>query len=166
MCYEEVACPRCSSLNVKKNGISAQYKERFRCKECERQFITDYTYQAYKAGVRSLVLPMTMNGSGIRDISRVLSISTNTVLKLIRQAAQQVRQPVVPKRIADLELDEFWSFVENKKRQRWTWYAFDRQRQQVTAFVKGRRTDHHCAALLKQLADSRVQRFHTDQWAS
>ncbi|MDT7806423.1 MAG: hypothetical protein QOJ70_236, partial [Acidobacteriota bacterium] len=21
MCYEEVTCPRCSSLNVKKNGI-------------------------------------------------------------------------------------------------------------------------------------------------
>ena len=166
MCYEEVACPRCSSLNVKKNGISAQHKQRFRCKECERQFITDYTYQAYKAGVRSLVLPMTMNGSGIRDISRVLSISTNTVLKLIRQAAQQVHQPVVPKRIADLELDEFRSFVENKQRQRWTWYAFDRKRKQVTAFVNGRRTAHNCAALLKKLAESRVQRFHTDKWAS
>lgn len=88
MCYEEVACPRCSSLNVKKNGISAQYKQRFRCKECERQFITDYIYQAYKAGVRSLVLPMTMNGSGIRDISRVLSISTNTVLKKKVRASQ------------------------------------------------------------------------------
>ena len=118
MCYEEVACPRCSSLNVKKNGITRQQKQRYRCKDCERQFITDYTYQAYKAEVRSLVLPMTMNGSGIRDISRVLSISTNTVLRLIRQAAEKVHEPVVPQRIADLELDEFWSFVEKKKRQR------------------------------------------------
>ena len=98
MCYEEVACPRCSSLNVKKNGISAQYKQRYRCRDSERQFITDYTYQAYKAEVRSLVLPMTMNGSGSRDMGRVLSISTNTVLKLIRQAAQQVQEPFVPRR--------------------------------------------------------------------
>jgi insertion element IS1 protein InsB len=166
MCYEEVACPRCSSLNVKKNGISAQQKQRYRCKDCERQFITDYTYQAYKAEVRSLVLPMTMNGSGIRDISRVLSISTNTVLRLIRQAAEKVTEPLVPKRIADLEVDEFWSLVGKKKRQRWTWYAFDRQRKQVAAFVNGRRTDHNCAGLLKKLDRSRVKRFHTDKWES
>jgi transposase-like protein len=79
MCYEEVACPRCSSLRVKKNGITTQPKQRYRCQDCERQFITDYTYQAYKPEVRSLVLPMTLNGSGIRDISRVLHISTNTI---------------------------------------------------------------------------------------
>jgi len=166
MCYEEVACPRCSSLNVKKNGITGERKQRYRCKDCERQFITDYTYQAYKPEVRSLILPMTMNGSGIRDISRVLSISTNTVLKLIRQAAEKVNEPAVPKRIADLELDEFWSFIEKKKRQRWTWLAFDRKRKRVTAFVNGRRTDHNCAALLKKLAGSRVKRFHTDKWES
>ncbi len=166
MCYEEVACPRCSSLNVKKNGITAQQKQRYRCKDCERQFITDYTYQAYKSEVRSHVLPMIMNGSGIRDISRVLRISTNTVLRLIRQAAEGAHEPVIPKRIADLELDEFWSFVEKKKQQRWTWLAFDRKRKQVTAFVNGRRTDHNCATLLKKLADSRVQRFHTDKWES
>jgi IS1 family transposase/transposase-like protein len=166
MCCEEVACPRCSSLNVKKNGITVQQKQRHRCKDCGHQFITDYTYQAYKAEVRALVLPMTMNGSGIRDISRVLSISTNTVLRLIRQAGEKVDEPVVPKRIADLELDEFWSVVEKKKRQRWTWYAFDRRRKQVTAFVNGRRTDHNCASMLKKLADSHVQRFHTDKWES
>jgi insertion element IS1 protein InsB len=72
----------------------------------------------------------------------------------------------VPKRSADLELDEFWSFVEKKKQQRWTWLAFDRRRKQVTAFVNGRRTDHNCASMLKKLADSRVQRFHTDKWES
>jgi insertion element IS1 protein InsB len=164
MCYEEVTCPRCSSLNVKKNGITGQQKQRYRCKDCERQFITDYTYQACKPEVRSLVLPMTMNGSGIRDISRVLCISTNTVLKLIRKAAGQTPEPVVLKRIDDLELDEFWSFVEKKKQPRWTWYAFDRQRKQVTAFVNGRRTDHNCASLLKKLDHSRVNRFHTDKW--
>jgi insertion element IS1 protein InsB len=133
---------------------------------CSFSTTDSHTYQAYTAGVRSLVLPMTINSSGIRDISRVLSISTDTVLKLIRQAVEKVAEPVVPQRIADLELDEFWSFVERKKRQRWTWYAFDRKLKQVTAFVNGRGTDHNCAALLKQLAESRVERFHTDKWES
>jgi insertion element IS1 protein InsB len=44
--------------------------------------------------------------------------------------------------------------------------AFDRKRQRVTAFVNGSRTDLHCAAVLKKLADSHVRRFHTDKWAS
>jgi len=96
----------------------------------------------------------------------VLRVSTNTVLRLIRQAAKGVTEPVVPERIADLELDEFWSFVGKKKQQRWTWYAFDRQRKQVTAFVNGRCTDKSCADLLKKLADSRVKQFHTDKWES
>jgi insertion element IS1 protein InsB len=116
--------------------------------------------------VRALVLPMTMNGSGIRDISRVLQVSTNTVLRLIRKAAQSTADPRVPQRIAALEMDEFWSFVRKKKRQRWTWLAFDRHRKQVTAYQNGRRTDHSCAALLKKLGTSRVTRFHTDKWES
>lgn len=109
---------------------------------------------------------MTMNASGIRDISRVLAISTNTVLAVIRQAAQSTREPIAPPRIADLEMDEFWSFVQHKKQQRWTWLAFDRQRKQLTAFVNGRRTDKSCGGLLHKLGNSRVTRFHTDKWES
>ena len=166
MCYEEVACPRCSLLNVKKNGTTANNKQRYRCKDCRRQFITSYSYRACQVAVRALVLPMTMNGSGIRDISRVLQISTNTVLKLIRKAAQRTAEPIVPKRIASLEMDEFWSFVGKKKRQRWTWLAFDRHPKQVAAYQNGRRTDRSCAALLGKLGNSRVTRFHTDKWKS
>jgi insertion element IS1 protein InsB len=88
------------------------------------------------------------------------------VLKLIRQAAQKVAAPAVPQRMADLELDEFWSFVEKKRQQRWTWLAFDRKRKRVTAFVNGRGTDHNCESLLKKLAQAHVQRFHTDKWES
>ena len=116
--------------------------------------------------MRSLILPMTMNGSGIRDISRVLGISTNMAFNLIRQAAQKVAEPTVPRLIADLELDGFWSFVEKKKQQRWTWLAFAPKRKRVTAFVSGRRTDRNCATLLKKLACARVTCFHTGRWES
>jgi insertion element IS1 protein InsB len=72
----------------------------------------------------------------------------------------------VPRRIADLELDEFWSFVGAKRRQRWTWYAFDRRRRKVIAFVNGRRTDRSCQRLLEKLKGCRVTRYHTDDWQS
>ena len=166
MCYEEVACPRCSALNVKKNGITAIGKQRYHCKACGRGFITKYTYQACRASVRALVVPMRMNGSGIRDISRVLAISTNTVRRLIRKQAQSTAEPVAPQRITNLEMDEFWSFVQQKKRQRWTWLAFERRRKQVVAYLNGSRTDASCASLVQKLGNTRVIRFHTDKWES
>jgi insertion element IS1 protein InsB len=109
---------------------------------------------------------MTMNGSGISDICRVLRVSINTVLKTIRQQAAQAAEPVVPARITDLEIDEMWSFVGRKENQRWLWYAFDPARQQIVCWQIGRRTDETCRKLLKKLAGCVVLRYYTDEWES
>lgn len=151
MRYEEIACPRCPSLNIKKNGITANQKQRYRCKDCGRQFITLYAYRACQKQVRQMIVPMTLNGSGIRDISRVLGISANTVVSIIRHTALLTTEPDAPQHVDDLEIDEFWSFVEEKDHQRWTWHAFDRQRKKIIAYQNGRRTDENCRALLDQL---------------
>ncbi|MGI8494699.1 MAG: IS1-like element transposase [Pyrinomonadaceae bacterium] len=50
--------------------------------------MTDFVYQRCRPYLRSLILKMTLNGSGIRDSSRVLAISINTVLKEIGRAAE------------------------------------------------------------------------------
>jgi insertion element IS1 protein InsB len=107
-----------------------------------------------------------MNGSGISDISRVLRVSINTVLKTIRQQAALVQQPVVPERITELEIDEMWSFVGNKANQKWLWYAFDPSRKKVVCWELGRRTDATCRRLLEKLGGCQVLRFCTDEWES
>jgi insertion element IS1 protein InsB len=107
---------------------------------------------------------MTVNGAGIRDISRVLESSPNTVLTTIRQKVAQISEPPVPKRIGNLEMDEFWSFVQKKEKQRWTWYGFDRKRKKVVAFQNGRRTDENCKLLIDNLKGCRVRNYHTDAW--
>lgn len=107
-----------------------------------------------------------MNGSGIRDICRVLCISINTVLKTIRQQAALVTEPMVPERVTDLEVDEMWSFVGKKANQRWLWYAFDPARKKVICWQIGRRTDESCQKLLGKLGDCLVLRYYTDEWES
>ena len=114
MCYEEITCPRCSSLNLKKNYKTANQKQRYRCKDCGRQFITKYTYRGCQRLRQELIVPMALNGSGVRDTARVLRISPNTVLQALRREAAQVPEPEPPGRIQDLEIDEFWSFVQSK----------------------------------------------------
>ena len=166
MCYEEITCPSCASRHVKKNGTTANKKQKYRCQECLRQFITSYTYQGCLKFVRDLIVPMTLNSSGIRDIARVLSISTNTVLKTIRERAAQVAEPRVPPRINDLEIDEFWSFIKDKSRQCWCWYGLNRATTRIAAYVLGRRTDRSCRQLMEKLSGCAVEHFYTDDWQS
>jgi transposase-like protein len=45
----------------------------------------DYTYNACKPEVKNKIIPMALNGSGIRDISRILKISTTTVMNCIKK---------------------------------------------------------------------------------
>ncbi|MBA3572079.1 MAG: IS1 family transposase [Pyrinomonadaceae bacterium] len=166
MCYEEVPCPSCASRHVKKNGTTANRKQKYRCLDCRRQFITSYTYQGCIKFVRDLVVPMTLNSSGIRDISRVLRVSTNTVLKTLRERAAMILEPRLPARIKNLEVDELWSFIGNKSAQCWLWYALNRATKRIAAYVLGRRTDKSCQELVEKLDSCTVESYYTDDWQS
>ena len=129
-------------------------------------FCLSYTYRACIGLLRELIVPMTLNGSGVRDIARVLNISPTTVLAVLRQKATGVPEPRVPPCIKELEIDEQWSFVQKKKEQQWLWYGLNRRTGRIAAFVVGRRTDKSCRELCHKLAPCRVKEFYTDQWKS
>ena len=163
---KETTCPRCSRGNIIKHGISRAGKQRYRCQSCGRQFITHYTRCGHDPVVRQLVVPLSLNGCGIRDIGRVLRLSTNTVLKLLRCRAARVKRARLPEHITELEIDEMWSFVGHKGQQAWLWYAFEPQSKQIVAWLIGERTDQSCRRLFQHLKRCRVLRFCTDEWKS
>jgi len=109
---------------------------------------------------------MCLNGSGIRDISRVLRVSATTVMKVIRQQAEFLPPEKFPERVADVELDEMWSFVEKKKNQCWLWLAYAPKHRHLLAFSLGRRTDETCRNLLDKLKPMQITRFYSDNWES
>lgn len=166
MCKIEIYCPTCQSLNLVKNGKTATKKQKYQCKNCHKQFITDYIYQGCRPEIRSLILKMTLNNSGIRDISRVLQISTNTVQKYLLKASRKIPDVRPPTRAKTVELDEFWSFVGSKSNQRWTWLGITSSTGRIGAFVNGRRTDKKCRELLSKYQNSRIEEFASDQWQS
>ena len=67
---------------------------------------------------------------------------------------------------ADAEADEFWSYVGNKKNQRWTWYAVERKSGIILAWHNGRRTDESCCRLMDKLSVFPVICYYTDDWQS
>ena len=91
MAEAAVRCPHCQSEAVVRYGKTSNGKERFRCQQreqCGRTFLRSYTYPGCLPTVKQQMVEMTLNGSGIRDIARVLQVGPNTVIKEIKKSRQ------------------------------------------------------------------------------
>ncbi len=185
-----VRCPHCQSSEVVRHGKSTNGKQRFRCLEPEcpyQTFSLNLAYPGRNREVKQQITEMTLNGSGVRDIARVLSVSTSTVMrelkkladlkplnqKLLSQLAPQQVEVIIEKVEAELkcevegsELDEMWSYVSKKSNPRWLWHAIDRRTGQVLAYVFGRRNDEAFLQLKRLLEPFGIKRFCTDGWGA
>lgn len=84
----EVVCPLCRTKTVVKFGLNRQGKQRYQCKNkaCSKNtFILAYANKGCLAEVKEKIVEMALNGSGIRDTSRVLDISITTVLSELKK---------------------------------------------------------------------------------
>ncbi len=141
----------------------------------------EYRYKACAPGVHKQVVDMAINGSGIRDTSRVLQISKTTTINIIRRKESHLVQVNPNIRALGLsadnkvrlepaceaaELDEQWSFVDKKSNQRWLWYAIDHATNTVLAYVFGKRRDKVFKKLKALLEPFGIQRFYTDDWGA
>ena len=64
--------------------------------------------------------------------------------------------------VDEAEVDEMWSFVNNKKEQRWLWHAIDHQSGAVLTYVFGRRKDEVFLQLKALLEPFGITRYYTD----
>jgi len=98
---------------------------------------------------------MSVNGSGVRDIARVLEVSQNTVLDVLKKTENLLVN--VNPRYANLdsgqkvkirlEMDEQWGRVYCKETPCWLWHAIDHDTGDVVAFVLGTREKEVCQKL-------------------
>ena len=75
----------CESENIVKYGTNPKGKQRLKCKECKKTFQQEYSNNAATLDTKLMIIKMSLNGSGIRDISRVLEVSANTVLDVLKK---------------------------------------------------------------------------------
>ena len=81
MAVVQVVCVRChQTKGVVKNGKGESGHQRYLCRSCKKSFQLEYVYNANQPGTHDRIIEMTMNGSGVRDIGRVLKISPTTVI--------------------------------------------------------------------------------------
>lgn len=59
-----------------------------------------------------------------------------------------------------------WSYVKNKSKQRWLWYAIDHKTGQILAYTFGKKKDYVFLRLKKLLKHFNVEMNYTDNWGS
>ena len=101
--YIEIRCRHCGADGLVKNGRSENGTQRYRCNECGRSFQNEYSYNAWKPGVKSQIEKQTINSSGVRDIGSNLGISKSTVIFELKKTPSEVN-PYFSSRQKELRL--------------------------------------------------------------
>jgi len=157
-----VFCPSCKSHYTIKNGTTGTGKQQYRCKNCGKYFIENYSYHAYDSDLNERIIILTKEGVGIRSTARILKISATTLLSRIIFIAKKIKQPTITTG-KTYEVDEIRSFIGNKDHLIWIVYALDRQTRQVVCFNVGTRTNKTLNVVLQTLQNAQAKRIYTDR---
>jgi insertion element IS1 protein InsB len=155
-------CPFCYSDKIIKNGTTRTKKQQYFCKRCKRRFLDYYSYNAYRKDINFQIVQLTKEGLGIRSTSRVLRISTTTLLKRIIVIAEQIKLPVLSLG-KTYELDEMRFFIRKKTNPMWLTYAINKKTRDVAGFYIGRRNNKTLNAVVKTLLNAKVKKIFTDK---
>jgi insertion element IS1 protein InsB len=152
----------CCSENIIKNGTTKTKKQQYLCKNCNNRFIEFYSYNAYRKNINSSIILLTKEGLGIRSISRVLKISTTTLLKRIVNIAKAIVQPTIIFH-QSYEVDEMRFFMGNKSKLKWLVYAVNKTTKEISGFHIGKRTNKTLSQIIKTLINSKADKIFTDK---
>ncbi len=163
-----LSCPNCQSLEIKKNGKKNNKKQNYICKSCGRQFLGDHalSYKGCHSKLNKKIELMTVRGIGIRDIAEIENVSIKKVLSVLTRSNKIIK----PKQslYEELEIDEFWTYVGNKKRKVWLIYAYHRTTGEIVAWVWGRRNYKTAKKLREKILKLKItyNTIYTDDWKS
>lgn len=145
-----------------KNGKTKQGKQRFKCKDCGTTFLKSYTYKACKPDSNWWIINLMKEGSGIRSISRLLSISPTTVINRILSISKQIKPPMIPLN-KKFEVDELWTFIGSKTKRRYIAYSLRTDTKEVLRFSVGTRTQNHLKKITEPLVLAQAKGISTDR---
>ena len=91
MAITKIKCIHCESEEVVKNGKRKTGVQCLKCKACGKSFQGSYKNNGSKPEIKRMVIKMSVNGSGIRYISRVLGISQNTVIVVLKKQEKSLQ---------------------------------------------------------------------------
>jgi transposase-like protein len=88
------ACPTCTSAHTVKNGRIHNGKQRFKCRECERQFIEQPTKKVIDPATRDLIDRLLLERISLAGIARATQVSEQWLQTYVNEKYAQVPRQV------------------------------------------------------------------------
>lgn len=165
-------CPSCGSEAVSRNGHTRHGKQNYKCRDCGRQFVLDPQWQALSEEQQGLIERMLLERISLAGIARVLQRSEDCIQRYVNRKANQVKQQVEvsakPKKRLSVQMDELWSFVDDKGNPQWVWIALDATTREIVGLYIGDRSGASASALWQSLPPIYRQCavIYTDHWSA
>lgn len=167
-----LTCPRCSSSQIVKNGFIHNGHQNFKCKDCSRQFVQNPTKKMIGQETRNLIDAFTAGkgvvGRNCQSYWGIRAVVADICKRLVQSRSQGSRSLAQKKRRLNIQCDEMWSFVLNKKNKQWVWLALDANTQEIVGVYVGERNRKGAKGLWQSLPAVYRQcaMCYTDFWSA
>jgi transposase-like protein len=110
------ACKKCGSSNAVKSGVVAG-KQRYHCRECGCNYREGDGRTSDKVAAKKAmcILLYAMAKGSFRMMGRILGVDHALVYRWVRSFGESLPEPEVPGSIQQMEFDEMWHFIKDKK---------------------------------------------------
>ena len=150
----EMTCPTCGSHDISKNGMTRRGKQNYKCRDCKRQFVEAPQWKPKDKDTFALVDLLLLEKIPLAGIARATGVSKSWLQNYANACYEWVPKTavVMPKVKGKLkvQMDELWSFVDDKGNKQWVWLAIDADTREVIGCHIGDRS--RASALAKPLA--------------
>ena len=137
-------CPKCGSEHIVKNGSIHNKKQKFKCKDCGRQFVENPSVPRIDDKTIALIEKLLLERIQLYGICRVMGVSVKWLMKFIKHkyANTERKVKVLPKNKGKMtvQIDELWSFVSKKGNKLWVWIAIDVETREIIGLYVGDRS--------------------------
>lgn len=153
-----------------KNGTTRRGKQNHKCRDCGRQFVENPQWKPIDPDRKATLDRLLLEKIPLAGIARVLQLSEawlqDYVNRCYKAVPRQVQvQPKAKGRLA-VQMDELWSFVDDKGNKQWVWLALDVETRESVGCYVGDRSGESARALWESMPGVYRQcaKVYTDYW--
>lgn len=163
-------CPTCGSDDIMKNGTTRRGKQNYKCRDCGRQFVENPQWQPIGPDRTAIIDRLLLEKIPLAGIARVMQVSEDWLQRYVNRCYQLLGQRVQvspqAKGPLQVQMDELWSFVDNKGNQQWVWLALDVVTREIVGCFIGDRSKTSAQGLWDSLPPLYRQCavIYTDGW--
>ncbi len=153
-----------------KNGTTRRGKQNYKCRDCGRQFVENPQWRPIPPDNKAMIDRLLLEKIPLAGIARVMQVSEDWLQDYVNRCYETVPREVQvqPKDKGHLEvqMDELWSFVDDKGNKQWVWLAIDVVTREIVGCYIGDRSRNSAVALWESIPAVYRQCavIYTDYW--